>query len=122
LAGHGHGILSTEARFGFMRSLPIRTAAGRGARREEMPIRNFIPPEITDSITQANTKVLGDAPTIAMGDLFARTTQALANAADKATEGLEQPLVSARAAAAESLHSVEAAVAGEPAKDRLKSR
>ncbi len=37
--------------------------------------------QITDSVTQANTKVLGDAPAIAMGNLYQATAQALANAA-----------------------------------------
>ena len=32
--------------------------------------------QITDSITQANTKVLGDAPAIAMGNLYQATAQA----------------------------------------------
>ena len=34
--------------------------------------------QITDSVTQANTKVLGDAPAIAMGNLYQATAQALA--------------------------------------------
>ncbi|WP_298513168.1 RebB family R body protein [uncultured Kordia sp.] len=41
--------------------------------------------QITDSVTQANTKVLGDAPAIAMGNLMEVTSQALANAAHNAT-------------------------------------
>ena len=54
--------------------------------------------EITDSITQAITKVLGDAPTIAMGNLFQATTQALPNAAHNATDGQQQSQVTAQAA------------------------
>jgi hypothetical protein len=50
--------------------------------------------EITDSVTQANTKVLGDAPVIAMGNLF----QALANAAHDAAKGQPQSHVTAQAA------------------------
>lgn len=41
--------------------------------------------QITDSVTQANTKVLGDAPAIAMGNLYQATAQALSNAAHNAT-------------------------------------
>jgi hypothetical protein len=41
--------------------------------------------QITDSVTQANTKVLGDAPAVAMGNLYQATAQALANAAHNAT-------------------------------------
>ena len=33
--------------------------------------------QITDSVTQANVKVLGDAPAVAMGNLFQATAQAL---------------------------------------------
>ena len=54
--------------------------------------------EITDSVTQANTKVLGDAPVIAMGNLFQATTQALANAAHDAAKGQPQSHVTAQAA------------------------
>ncbi len=41
--------------------------------------------QITDSITQVNTKVLGDAPAVATGNLFIATSQALSNAAHNAT-------------------------------------
>lgn len=41
--------------------------------------------QITDAITQSNVKVLGDAPSIAMGNLYQVTAQALANAAHNAT-------------------------------------
>lgn len=53
--------------------------------------------QITDSVTQANTKVLGDAPTIAMGNLFQATAQALANAAHDASNGQQQSQVTAQA-------------------------
>ena len=54
--------------------------------------------QITDSVTQANTKVLGDAPAIAMGNLFQATAQALANAAHNATTSQQQTNVTAQAA------------------------
>lgn len=54
--------------------------------------------QITDSVTQANTKVLGDAPAIAMGNLFQATAQALANAAHNATSSQQQSNVTAQAA------------------------
>lgn len=40
--------------------------------------------QITDAVTQANVKVLGDAPTQAMSSLYQATAQALANAAQNA--------------------------------------
>lgn len=54
--------------------------------------------QITDSVTQANTKVLGDAPAIAMGNLFVATAQALSNAAHNATNAQQQSYVTAQAA------------------------
>jgi hypothetical protein len=54
--------------------------------------------QITDSVTQANTKVLGDAPAIAMGNLFQATAQALGNAAHNATTAQQQSNITAQAA------------------------
>jgi hypothetical protein len=54
--------------------------------------------QITDSITQANTKVLGDAPAVALGNLFQATAQALGNAAHNATTSQQQTNVTAQAA------------------------
>lgn len=53
--------------------------------------------QITDSITQVNTKVLGDAPAIAMGNLFVVTGQALSNAAHNATNNQQQAYVTMQA-------------------------
>jgi len=54
--------------------------------------------QITDSVTQANVQVLGDAPAIAMGNLFQATAQALSNAAHNATMAQQQTNVAAQAA------------------------
>ena len=54
--------------------------------------------EITDAVTQANTKVLGDAPAVAMGNLFQASSQALSNAAHNATASQQQTAVTAQAA------------------------
>ena len=50
--------------------------------------------QVTDSITQANTKVLGDAPAVASGNLYEQTAQALQNAVDQqtATQEFSQPM------------------------------
>jgi hypothetical protein len=53
--------------------------------------------EITDSITQVNTKVLGDTPAIAMGNFFIATSQALSNAAHNATNNQQQSYVTMQA-------------------------
>ncbi|WP_298769316.1 RebB family R body protein [uncultured Shewanella sp.] len=53
--------------------------------------------QITDSVTQANVQVLGDAPSVAMGNLFQATSQALANAAHNATTAQQQTNITAQA-------------------------
>ncbi|WPB79861.1 RebB family R body protein [Archangium violaceum] len=53
--------------------------------------------QITDSVSQANTKVLGDAPAIAMGNLFVATSQALSNAAHNATNAQQESYVTMQA-------------------------
>jgi len=53
--------------------------------------------QITDSVTQANVKVLGDAPALAMGNLFQATSQALGNSAHNATSAQQQASVTAQA-------------------------
>jgi hypothetical protein len=44
--------------------------------------------QITDAVTQANTKILGDAPAMAMINLFQATAQTFANAAPTTSAGL----------------------------------
>jgi len=71
--------------------------------------------QITDSVTQANTKVLGDAPAIAMGNLFQATAQALANAAHNATSSQQQTNITAQAATTmgvTTLYSIDTATDG----------
>lgn len=53
--------------------------------------------QITDSVTQANLKVLGDAPAVAVGNLYQATAQALANAAHNATNAQQNAATLAQA-------------------------
>lgn len=46
--------------------------------------------QITDAVTQANVKVLGDAPAFAMGTLYQAVAQALSNAVHNATNAQQQ--------------------------------
>ncbi len=71
--------------------------------------------QITDSVTQVNTKVLGDAPAVAMGNLFQATAQALANAAHNATTSQQQTNITAQAATTmgvTTLYSIDTASTG----------
>ncbi len=54
--------------------------------------------QITDAVTQANVEVLGDAPAVALGNLYQATAQALSNAAHNATSGQQQATVTMQAA------------------------
>ena len=59
--------------------------------------------QITDSVTQANVKVLGDAPAVAMGNLFISTSHALANAAHNATANQQQAYTTLQASTAQAV-------------------
>ncbi|ARJ67658.1 glycerol-3-phosphate dehydrogenase [Magnetospirillum sp. ME-1] len=63
-----------------------------------MAIPTAVNDQITDSVTQANVKVLGDAPAVALGNLYQATAQALANAAHNATNAQQQSYVTMQAA------------------------
>ena len=54
--------------------------------------------QITDAVTQTNSKVVADAPALALANLFQATSQALANAAHNATNAQQQAYVAAQAA------------------------
>ena len=54
--------------------------------------------QITDAVSQANVKVLGDAPAMAMGNLYMATAQALAAAAHNAANAQQQTWITAQAA------------------------
>ncbi|KNC67918.1 RebB family R body protein [Pseudoalteromonas ardens] len=75
--------------------------------------------QITDSVTQANVKVLGDAPAMSMGNLFQATSQALANAAHNATSAQQQAAMTAQAATTmgvTTLYSIDTAATGSATK------
>ncbi|WP_246794495.1 RebB family R body protein [Burkholderia perseverans] len=78
--------------------------------------------QITDSISEANLKVLGDAPAMAMGNLFVATAQALANAAHNATSNQQQSNITAQAATVmgvATLYSIDTASTGVATTDIL---
>ena len=71
--------------------------------------------QITDSVSQVNTKVLGDAPAMAMGNLYQATAQALSNAAHNATTSQQEASVIAQAATTQgvsTLYSLDTAATG----------
>ncbi len=71
--------------------------------------------QITDAVTQANVKVLGDAPAVALGNLYQATAQALSNAAHNATTSQSETNVTAQAATTmgvATLYSLDSATTG----------
>ncbi len=62
--------------------------------------------QITDSITQANLKVVGDSPPVGMGSLFIATSQALANAAHNATSSQQQANITAQASTTQAVQAL----------------
>jgi hypothetical protein len=76
---------------------------------------NTVNPQITDAITQVNTKVLGSAPAQAMGNLYVATAQALSNAAHNATNNQQQSNITAQASTTSgvaTLYSIDTASTG----------
>lgn len=81
--------------------------------------------QITDSVTQANVKVLGDAPAMALGNLYQATAQALANAAHNATTAQQQSTVTSQAATTmgvATLYSLDTASTGKATQAILSSQ
>ncbi len=62
--------------------------------------------QITDSITQTNTKVVGDSPSVATGNLYLATSQALGTAAHNATNNQQQSYVTMQAATTQGVSSL----------------
>jgi hypothetical protein len=81
--------------------------------------------QITDSVTQANVKVLGDAPAMAMGNLFQASAQALGNAAHNSTIAIQQSYVTSQAATTmgvATLYSLDTASVGKATQAILSSQ
>ena len=78
--------------------------------------------QITDSVTQVNTKVLGDSPAMAMGNLYAATGQGLSLSAHGGTQSQQQGQITMQAATVQGINSLMAtgtAVAGRGAEEIL---
>lgn len=71
-----------------------------------MAFPTSVNPQITDAVRQVNTSVLGDAPAVALGDLFIATSQALSNAAHNATNNQQQSYVTMQAATTQAVSTL----------------
>ena len=63
-------------------------------------------PQVTDSVTKVNTKVVGETPAMAMGNLLMSTSQALGNAAHNATAAQQQAAITMQAATVQGVNSL----------------
>ncbi|CAM3790200.1 Killing trait [Vibrio aerogenes CECT 7868] len=61
---------------------------------------------ITDSVTQANTEVLGDVPATAMGNLMLSTSQALSIAAQNLITAQQQANIMWQAATVQGINAL----------------
>ncbi len=61
---------------------------------------------ITDSVTQVNTKVLGEVPATATGDLMLMTSQALSVGGQNLTAGQQQANVMYQAATVQGINAL----------------
>ncbi len=78
--------------------------------------------QITDSVTQVNTKVVGETPAMGMGNLLVSTSQAIANAGHNATAAAQQGAVMMQAATVQginSLMSIGTSIVGRSSEDIL---
>ena len=62
--------------------------------------------QVTDSVTQVNTKVVGETPAMAMGNLLMSTSHALSNAAQNATAAQQQAQITMQAATVQGVKSM----------------
>ena len=67
-----------------------------------MPVNDAV----TDSITQVNTKVLGDTPAMGMGNLQVSTSHALSNSAHNATLQSQQSQLVQNAATVQGINAL----------------
>lgn len=65
-----------------------------------------VDPSVTDSVTQVNTKVLGDTPATAMGNLMLPISQALAASSQTLTNGQQQANVMHQAATVQGINAL----------------
>lgn len=83
-----------------------------------MPVND----QITDSVTQVNTKAVGESPAMAMGGLYLPTSQALGTSALNASSAQQQGQITMQAATVQGINSLMAtgtAVTGRGAEEIL---
>lgn len=67
---------------------------------------NTVDSSVTDSVTQVNTKVLGDTPASAMGNLMLTTSQSLSVSGQNVATGQQQANVMHQAATVQGINAL----------------
>ncbi len=67
---------------------------------------NKVNGQITDSITQVNTKVLADAPAMALGNFYTALGLSLSNAGNNATSAQQNANIMAQAATVQGVNAL----------------
>ena len=62
--------------------------------------------QVTDSVTQVNTKVVGETPAMAMGNLLMSTSQGLGTSAHNATSAQQQAQITMQSATVQGVNSL----------------
>ncbi|BFM50402.1 RebB family R body protein [Marinomonas sp. THO17] len=62
--------------------------------------------QVTDSVTQVNTKVVGETPAMAMGNMLMSTSQALGTSAHNSTGAQQQAQITMQAATVQGVNSL----------------
>ncbi|CAM3829662.1 RebB family R body protein [Vibrio aquimaris] len=62
--------------------------------------------QMTDSVTQVNTQVIGDAPAMAMGNLLVSTSHALSTGSHNATASQQQGQMTMHAATVQGVNAL----------------
>lgn len=81
--------------------------------------------QVTDSVTQVNTKVVGETPAMAMGNLLMASGQSLANMANNATDNQQQASIVSQTTTVQginSLMSIGSSIVGRSANEILEGR
>lgn len=78
--------------------------------------------QITDAVTQSNVKVIGEAPAMALGQVYQATAHSLSILFENAVQAQQQQAILAQAATTQGiamLYSLDTAAAGAATKDIL---
>ena len=72
----------------------------------DMPDSSTVNPQVTDAVTQANVKTLGEAPAMAMGALYQSMAHSLGLMMENAVQAQQQTNITAQAATTAGVNAI----------------